>query len=82
MRISAFIQNRNLFARGPLPLGERAAKRRVKEKMGPHPALRATFSQREKDSRQSFGVFRTGLVIGRLYNNTSDMNSHRVSEAA
>ena len=49
--------------RVPLPLGEGGAKRRVRVRMPklfvvrPHPALRATFSRREKDPpRRSFTI--------------------------
>src|SRR5262245_53829790 len=48
---------RAVLARIPLPPGEGAAKRRVRgenlEGSCPHPALRATFSRREKDTAHS-----------------------------
>src|SRR5262245_32390805 len=48
----------------PLPLEEGAAKRRVRE-TDPHPTLRATFSQREKDSRNPPGAFGTAPIYHR-----------------
>ena len=60
--------------RVPLPLGEGGAKRRVRVRMPklfvvrPHPALRATFSRREKDPPRQFVYYFGQLcVIDRPY---------------
>ncbi len=54
MRPSSVARLDNLFAATPLPWGEGGAKRRVRVRgtsvACPHPALRATFSPREKDT--------------------------------
>ena len=55
----------------PLPSGEGGAERRVRVRecvnLGPHPALRATFSQREKDTPSGFSLICTTLVVDRPY---------------
>src|SRR5262245_54239511 len=47
---------------GRLPPGEGAAQRRVRAKMGPHPALR-TFSRREKDSPTTWSPYFGKAVV-------------------
>src|SRR6266480_6969638 len=55
----------------PLPSGEGGAERRVRVRecvnLGPHPALRATFSRREKDTPSSFSLIWTTVVTDRPY---------------
>src|SRR5207248_7018611 len=50
----------------PLPSGEGGAERRVRVRecvnLGPHPALRATFSQTEKDTPSGFSLIWTTVV--------------------
>jgi hypothetical protein len=68
MRLSSVARLDNLFARVPLPRGEGRAKRRVRVQdstLDPHPALRATFSPREKDLLVTFRLFGTALVYDR-----------------
>ena len=62
----------SLSLRESLPSGEGGAERRVRVRecvnLGPHPALRATFSQREKDTPSGFSLIWTTVAIDRLYN--------------
>src|SRR5438128_3282589 len=50
----------------PLPSAEGGAERRVRVRecvnLGPHPALRATFSQREKDTPSGFSLIWTTVI--------------------
>src|SRR6188508_1155373 len=67
-------QRQPVFANRPLPRGEGGAKRRVRaarrnlSSSDPHPALRATFSPREKDTLLTLGALSwTALVYDRPY---------------
>src|SRR5678810_919706 len=71
---SDYKQRQPVFANCPLPRGEGGAKRRVRaarrnfSSSDPHPALRATFSPREKDTLLTLGALSwTALVIDRPY---------------
>src|SRR5262249_16985641 len=54
--IVGFPKLKTCFGEIPLPPGEGAAKRRVRAPTDPHPALRATFSRREKDSARTVSI--------------------------
>jgi len=71
---SDYKQRQPVFANCPLPRGEGGAKRRVRaarrnfSSSDPHPALRATFSPREKDTLLTLGALSwTALVYDRPY---------------
>src|SRR5262245_39517985 len=65
--LQAFFKDVNRFSRGPSPSGRGCREAAGEGKIGPHPALRATFSQGRRTRPESFLLSSTPLVIDRPY---------------